>query len=66
MKFDESKYVNREEFEELSKKLDQVLSYTESLAKAMNILYNSIESITPPEKLRILRGEKMKEIFDAE
>jgi hypothetical protein len=66
MIFNKKEYVTREEYENLYERLEQCISYSEHLAKAINVLYKSFESILPPERLKILRKSKIEEIFDAE
>jgi uncharacterized tellurite resistance protein B-like protein len=63
--FDKNKYVTKEEYDIQSEKINQIITYTESLAKAINLLYSYWAELTPPEKLKILRKSKIEEIFNA-
>jgi hypothetical protein len=66
MIFNKKKYVKREEFDKLAERLELSISYSEDIAKAVNVVYSLYEELTPSDKLKLLRIAKIKEIFNAE
>lgn len=66
MIFNRRKYVTREEYDKLAKRLEMSITYSEAIAEAVNKVYNLFEEITPPERTKLLRKSKIEEIFNAE